>query len=165
MQTKLQHKICMFTAQGLGRSIHFHMDTAGCAMSKDEFEGELWATSIMKEVRHGNWFEGKTEIWGRGVGSGSMPPPPHPPCNHCLTPAHTPLLSHLNWRLGPATYAIKIKNCNIMKLCDDVFRVSFPYKLYFRLNGSSSFIKWSSSYWRVCHCSGLCSSFFFFYVF
>ena len=36
-------------------------------------------------------------------------------CKHQLTRVHTPLLSHLNQKLGPATYAIKIKNCNITK--------------------------------------------------
>ena len=64
-----------------------------------------------------------------GGGSGSMPPPPHPPLLHRLTRVHTPLLSHLNWSLGPAMYAIKIKNCNIMKPCADVFQASFPHKL------------------------------------
>ena len=48
---------------------------------------------------------------------------------HHLTRAHTPLLSHLNRRLGPAMYAIKIKNCNIMKMHAVVFQTSFPHKL------------------------------------
>ena len=47
---------------------------------------------------------------------------------HHLTWAHTPILSHLNQRLGPVTY--KINNCNMMKPRGDAFQASLsPHKL------------------------------------
>ena len=50
----------------------------------------------------------------------------HP--KHHLTPVRTPLLSYLNWKLGPATYEIKIKNCKITEMHTDMFQASFPHK-------------------------------------
>ena len=47
---------------------------------------------------------------------------------HHLIQVHTPLLSHLNWRLGPVMYAIKIRNYNITKQHADAFQASFPQK-------------------------------------
>ena len=48
---------------------------------------------------------------------------------HHLTHIHTPISSHLNWKLGPLTCEIKISNCNITKPRADVFQASFPHKL------------------------------------
>ena len=46
-----------------------------------------------------------------------------------LTPVCTPLSSHLNWKLGPATYRIKTSNWNIMKSSADEFQALFSHKL------------------------------------
>ena len=48
----------------------------------------------------------------------------HP--KHHLTPMRTPLLSHLNRTLGPATYEIKTYNCNITKPSTVASQASFP---------------------------------------
>ena len=39
-------------------------------------------------------------------------------------------------------------------------RLHFLRNVHFQPDWSSYFVKWPASYWRVCHCSGLRSSFF-----
>ena len=51
----------------------------------------------------------------------------HP--KHHLTHACTLLSSHLNQKLGPAMYKIKISNCNIRKPSPNAFQASFLHKL------------------------------------
>ena len=80
---------------------------------------------------------------------------------HHLTQMHTLLLSHLNRRLGPAMYAIKIKNCNITKPGAGAFQAPLsPHT--FTPSSTGLLVQWPSSYWKVCRCLGLCSSFCFF---
>ena len=85
----------------------------------------------------------------------------HP--KHHLTQVHTPLLSHLNRRLGPVMYEIKIKNRNITKPCAEAFHASLsPHKLSLPAQlvlflCKVTFILKSTSL-------GLCSSLFFFVV-
>ena len=79
---------------------------------------------------------------------------------HHLTQTHTLLLSHLNRKLGPAMYAIKIKNCNITKPGADAFQAPLsPHT--FTPSSTGLLAQWPSSYWKVCCCLELCSSFCF----
>ena len=79
----------------------------------------------------------------------------HP--NHHLTLMHMPLLSHLNWKLGPLMYEIKTNNCNFTKSCADAFLLRCLTNFHFQLSWSS--VKWPHlSLWRVCHRLGLHSS-------
>ena len=80
---------------------------------------------------------------------------------HHLTQMHTLLLSHLNRRFGPAMYATKIKNCNITKPGAGAFQAPLsPHT--FTPSSTGLLVQWPSSYWKVCRCLGLCSSFCFF---
>ena len=55
------------------------------------------------------------------------------------------LVAHLNQNVGPAMYAIKIKNCSITKQHTPGFFISS----HTFISSSTSFIKWPPSYWRV----------------
>ena len=76
----------------------------------------LSAIFCFSRTRNGNWPEGRTQT----------PLVASKPKEELWNP----LLLHLNWKLGPAIYAIKIKNCSITKPHTDALQASLsPHTL------------------------------------